>query len=412
MSRYGNAPVYYVQIAPEGVARDARIEVTDEILSLRFEDVESAADKLSLTIDNHDLRYFDDPLFKKGNVIEVAWGYSGNMCPAREVVIQKVTGFTVLTVDALSKSILMNKVHRQKTFENTSRSEIAHAIAKEWGYDDDHRFIEETKTLPFVTQPNLTDAQFLKQMALKEGFEWYIDFDGFHFHKRILGQRPLKTFVWFFGPDCDILDIAIENDVISRPGQVTVKAIDPVTKQEIGVDAGKDAAKGQDVLANVLEVVDPKTGETHMEKNTASATTIATAASSAEEAKAKANAAYNKAQQTAIEIKMKVVGDPSIVAKATYRIEGIGRRLSGNYYCKKVETDIVEGGSYTCAMTLVNSASRAAMRTDVKPPTSDGKLNDQASGNGDLTPVEVVDPKTGETKTEYRDTAGRAVPKK
>jgi len=47
----------------------------------------------------------------------------------RQVVIQKVTGFQTLAIEAYSTSVLMNKIARCRTFENVSRSDVVRRLA-------------------------------------------------------------------------------------------------------------------------------------------------------------------------------------------------------------------------------------------------------------------------------------------
>ena len=101
-------PVFYVKVAPEGGGTE-RVDLSEKVLSFQFDDSDKKADKLVLTVDNWDLSNFDDPVWRKGNILEVAWGYPGEMAPAREVVIQKVTGFQTLSIEGHAKSVLMNR---------------------------------------------------------------------------------------------------------------------------------------------------------------------------------------------------------------------------------------------------------------------------------------------------------------
>ena len=123
-------PAYYVKVAQEGAGAE-RVDLSERVLAFAFEDSEKKADKLVLTVDNWDLKNFDDPVWKKGNLLEVSWGYPGEMAPAREVVIQKVTGFQTLNVEGHAKSVLMNKVARCRTFENQKRSDVVRQIASD-----------------------------------------------------------------------------------------------------------------------------------------------------------------------------------------------------------------------------------------------------------------------------------------
>jgi phage protein D len=291
-------PVFYVKVVPESGGA-ARVDLTDRVLSFTFEDSEKKADKLVLTVDNWDLSNFDDPVWKKGNLLEVSWGYPGEMAPARECVIQKVTGFQQISVEAHAKSVLMNKVARCRTFENKKRSDVARLIAEEHGYGAGLQDIEDTgEVLPLITQARMTDAQFLRQLATREGFEFYVDFDGLHFHQRRFGQRPVRVFRWYTAPEVgEVLAINIENDVTAKPGAVRVRGRDPLTRRDID-ERGSNATTMRDSLAPVIEIVDPETGSTRLERRNVSEEVRPSPEASAGTARREADARYRRAQQT------------------------------------------------------------------------------------------------------------------
>ena len=64
------------------------LDFGQRLLSFSFEDVEEKADKLSLDLDNHDLALFDREELMGGAILEVAWGYPGQLSPPRRVVWQ------------------------------------------------------------------------------------------------------------------------------------------------------------------------------------------------------------------------------------------------------------------------------------------------------------------------------------
>ena len=102
-------PVAYVTIVQQGHAAKQRLDVSDTVLSLSFEDDEHEAAKLTLAVDNYDLSNFDAPIWRKGTALEFSWGYAGDTTPTYSAVIQEVKGFDQLRVVALAKSILMAK---------------------------------------------------------------------------------------------------------------------------------------------------------------------------------------------------------------------------------------------------------------------------------------------------------------
>jgi phage protein D len=398
-------PVFYVKVVPEG-GGDERVDLSERVLSFTFEDSEKKADKLVLTVDNWDLANFDDPVWKKGNILEVSWGYPGEMAPARECVIQKVTGFQQLSVEAHAKSVLMNKLARCRTFENKKRSDVAREVAEENGYGGQLQDIEDSgEVLPLITQARMTDAQFLRQLATREGFEFYVDFDGLHFHQRRLGQRPVRVFRWYTAPEVgEVIAINIENDVTAKPGAVRVRGRDPLTRRDID-ERGSNATTTRDSLAPVIEIVDPETGSTRLERRNISEEVRPSAEASAGTARREADARYRRSQQTTVELTATVLGDPSVLAKTVVEFQGISQRLSGKYFVKEAKHKIDSSG-YTVELKCLRDGT-----SEVGGAPSAGRPNRGSAADADpnaLRPVEVVDPETGATRIEYRDARGRS----
>ena len=396
-------PCYFVTVVPEGAGAE-RLDLSDRVLSFAFEDSEKKADKLVLTVDNWDLSNFDDPVWKKGNILEVSWGYPGEMAPAREVVIQKVTGFQSLNVEGQAKSVLMNKVARCRTFENAKRSDVARQIGQENGYGPQLQDIEDTgEVLPIITQARTTDAQFLRRLADREGFEFYVDFDGLHFHQRHLGQRPVRVFRWYTAPEVgEVLAINIENDVTAKPGAVSVRGRDPITRRDID-ERGSNETTPRESLAPVIEIVDPETGAVRIERRNASEDVRPSPEASAGAARREADARYRRAQQTTVELTATVLGDPSVLAKTVVEFQGISQRLSGKYWVKEAKHKM-DGSGYTIEMRCLRDGT-----SELGGVPSGGRPNRENAEDADpdaLRPVEVVDPETGATRVEYRGRRG------
>jgi phage protein D len=409
-----DAPVFYVLVQPEGAPEATRLDLTSQVLSFEYEDSEKKADLLKLSVNNWDLRNFDDPVWKQGNKLIVAWGYASRLCPARECIIQKVTGAQTLTVEAQAKSVLLNKEVKSKTYENTTRSEIVHAIAKEHGYGDDQRDIEETREVFVVTsQARATDAQFIKRLADIEGFEFYVDFDGFHWHPRRLGQKPLRVLQWYLPPDVgDIESFTVENDIFAKPAKVQTKGIDPLAKKEISGE-GSDAKTARTTLAPMpdLIAVDSTTGVFSTATQVASSEVRPTTETSATAAKREAEGVFRRVQQTTVKLNMGLVGDPDIFAKSVLEVRGLGKRLSGLYYVNQANHKI-DGSGYKLALktssdgTHGHSESLTAADTTTPSAASKAALNKNRgettnSDNGKLTEQLVIDPASGAQATAY-----------
>lgn len=397
-----SAPVLAVRVFEPGKSAN-RVDVSELITDFAYEDTELAADRVEMTVNNFDLSLFDDPIWKTGNRLDLTWGYFGDTVPTREAVITSIKGSTLLKVTALAKSILMNKKPISKVFSQVKRSDVARAIAEANGYGPDQQFIDDTSVvLPHVVQAKLTDAQLLKDMAAREGYQFYVDFDGFHFHRRKMGKAPIRTLTYYIDPgQGDIISFNVENDITVKPGAVTAKGRDPLKKKDISVTAD-NGSTNRAALQPVIEVIDPRTGQAHYQPLAAEHTML-TNAHDAASAKREADGRFIKAQQTTALMTVQIVGDPRISAKKIVEIKGISKRLSGRYYITKVRHK-VSASEYTMELAVRTDGSQGLPATkNVKNVKNDGKLN--TKGVQDPAQLsEKIDPRTGKISYVRGDT--------
>jgi phage protein D len=413
-------PIFYVTVFPSQADGGGQIDMTERVQSLVYDDQEAQADKLTLQVDNFDLSNLDSPVWKTGNKIEVSWGYEGNMSPPRTVIIQKVTGSLTLNIEALSRGCIMNKVQKVRTFENMSRSDVATQIAEENGYGEDQQFIDDTgEVLEQVTQARMTDAQICRDMARREGFEFYIDFDGFHFHKRKLGQKPLRRFTYYTDLSGDILTWNIENDLYARKaGGIQLQGRDPKTKADIDVKADNVNASGQTSLApekTVITGISERDGTAtgDLVKDSGSSALGRTTERTADSAKRQALGSFGKSQLNAAILTMDCRGDPAMIAKVVVAIDGIGHTISGNYYVVNIQHKL--GSGYTMTMkcrrdgrTAFNNAAAYGEAANNNKSNGAGVTSKGAQNNGQPggdKPLTAISQRDGSVA--FSDTAGR-----
>jgi phage protein D len=350
-----SAPMLMVRLQDHG-GEEYRL-VTDSVLSFSYTDAERKTDTVKLTVENNDLSHFDDPVWRKGGRIRVSWGYPEAMAPVRTCVITSVKGFNPLSIEANGEDVTMNTVTRSRSFEGMTVSQIATQIAEEYGYGEDVRFIDDTEEArEIITQANLTDAQFLRVHSSEAGFEFYVDFDGFHFHERRLGESPVRDLFYYIDPNQGdfIGDPTIENDLTARPGRVRARGRNPRTREDINVTADNNSDSGRDTLTENVEIIDPDTGnETVVERRVASEATTQTAASNNQRATRRARGRFRRAQQVAVKMSATIIGDPTLLAKSIVRCHGMGVRLSVRYYITEITHELAVEG-YHCKIKMVS----------------------------------------------------------
>lgn len=361
------APFYYVARLEGGEA--TAVDLTDRVEQFKFVDREKGADKLTLTVNNDKLQNFDDPVFERGAKLRVAFGNGLATSPVRDMVIRKVTGSRTLTVEAITKEgALMDTVKRRRRFENVRRSDVVRTISKEVGFTDPD--IEDTADVfPSIAQGNMTDAQFLRKLAHLEGFEFYIDAFGLHWHRRRVDQAPVRSYIYFLDPvEGEILDFNVENDVTRRPGKVTVKGRNPITKTDIEAVASNDDDTNRTTLAPFAVAIAGEDGRLIDASEVAVETTVTSNVATQTDADAEAKGKFRKASQMAVKLNLQLRGDPALQAKCVIECGGLGARLSGKYYVREVEHTLDAGGGYDMTAKTITDGFQGGGR---KPGTAE-----------------------------------------
>ncbi len=398
-------PFYTIRIYAEGSPNGVFVDVSEDVISFEFEDDEKKADKLLLKVNNFDLSYFDNPILRKGNVIEFTFGYPGRSAPLRRCIIQKVKGGRQLSVEAHAMSMLMHKIKRSRTWENYTLSGVATAIAKEYGsqlgpaagYDAENIAIDSALDVkvPHRHQAAQTDAEFLSRLAKRYGLEFYVDSRGMHFKRRNMKQKPVRDYVWYNG-DGDFIDFDIENDIVSKHGAVTMKGYDPKSKKALAFRADNASAK-RDGLAPAIEIIDPRDGSSHLQTHAAEEMLGHSTESTAKAVQAQAEAKYRTGQQVTVKLTFKVLGDPDVQGKRTIGFRGLGKRISGLYYTRTVK-HVIDGSGYVTSGTAITDGHGGYGNNNVH---SKANLNKKDAGKSVET-IEKVDPRTGERRIEFR----------
>lgn len=348
------SPWWYIAVVPPGKNAEP-IDLTSRVLSFDFEDDERKTDKLRLTVNNFDLSNFDDPVWRHGAVLRVTFGNGVTQAPMREMVVKKVTGGRVLNIEANDRAVEMDTQRRRRVFENMTRSEVVRQIAQENGYDDPD--IEDTpEKFEIINQGNLSDAQFMRKLAHLEGFQFFVDFDGLHWHRRRAGQAPLRTLTYYAQDPAaagDILDFNVENDITRKPGRVRVAGRDPIEQKEFVVEADNETDTGRDSMQSFIGVFDPESAELTQQERASYESTVVSNVQTEQDAEREATGKYRLATQRAVKMTLKIRGAPDLLAKSVITVNGLGKRLSGKYYVKNVKHPLSGSSGYVSSVQLI-----------------------------------------------------------
>jgi phage protein D len=401
MSSDRSSAFYSVLRLPPGQKTGELTDVTDRVTNFVYEDRENGTDKLSLTVDNFDLKQFDEEIFVTGGYLQVAWGVGSNVAQTRRMLIKKVTGGMTLQVEAHNEASVMDSVYKRRVFKSVRRSDVVRKIVEEYRIrapdiqDSDEVFDE-------IAQSNLTDAQFIRKLAHLEGYQFYLDANGVHFHERRIDQAPRKEYIWYTDPkEGEIISFSIENDVTRRPSQVKVCGRDPLTKERIcGVGSNKtdldryvlatntatgsypDLTPDEEQLLYDQGAVSNATVPTGMSYALEIPSNVQTKADAEREAKKR----FRLKAQGIVKLNMSLRGDPSFQAKTIIKVSGLGKRISGKYYVKKVKHSLSASGGYTLSVETITDGYQAKKKV---APDVNASLEELANGLAELTFAEI-----------------------
>jgi hypothetical protein len=336
-----------------------------------------------------------------GNLLEVSWGYPGNMAPPRRVMVKKIKGFTTLEIEGQALSTLMNREVKTRHWESKTRSEVVRELAKEHGYEGQFADVEETDgAFEVLNQAAETDARFLRRLAAREGFEFFVDDRGLHFHQRRQGTAPTHVLTWFSDPGRgDILSVQVESDLVKRVGKVTIKGRDPLSRRTVE-SSSSSANTARSTLGELVEVVAPETGSTSLEQRNSTSSVHPTSASNGNRVNRESAARFCAAERATVKLSIQVVGDPTLRAKSIIELRGLTPLLSGKYYATEAKHTISSAG-YTCNLKLTRDGVGRVPGKSAQE--QQGERNQaKARKDGEIAQVETIDPETGKTRIEYR----------
>jgi phage protein D len=334
----------------------APVDLGGRLLAFNFEESDERADKVSLDVDNFDGAVFDRPELLGGALLEVAWGYPGNMAPPRRVAITKLKGFATLTIEAQALTVLWNDQSKTARWTNVTRSDVARTLAASHGYEGSFAIVDDTgERFDVINQTAETDAWFLRRLAEHEHFLFLVDDAGFHFHARRQSDAPDHILTYYADlARGDIQRVSVESDLTRRVGAVTVRGRDPMAKTTIEGKATADTAT-RGTLGDVLEVFDPESGAGSTRPWTATSSVRPSTASSPAQAVREADARFTRAESATVVLSVDVLGDPTLRARSIVELRGLPARLSGKYRVREAKHTI-NGGGYSVALKLSRDA--------------------------------------------------------
>ncbi len=380
------------------------------LVSFKVKDRDRGKDRLEMTFRNDDYEMIDSPVFAKGQKLLTTWGWPGEMVVPRRFIVQSVKGGNQIVVAGHCRLSIMDTEKRSRLMENVTHSEFVRAVVEEYGYTGSFQWIEDTKIRCDVSQANMTDARMLHRLARLNGFVFYDDATGIHWHKRNMQAEPVRWFV--FRQDEGRGDIikAPTFDINMSRGIAKVKVTyrDPRTKEYGEAFAGPDDTE-LDSLGEESEIGNPD--DSNQGRRAARVSRIDTrygGLMTKEEAQVEANARYYETAGGRYKMETEIIGSRLVSAKNIVGFAGISDMLDGLYYISEAE-HVVAGGKWTIALKCrKNAVNRIKVAKAAKKATKE-KINPEVVRLEDSIIIGEV-PQLKKTVKLTTDSQGNVVP--
>lgn len=327
--------------------------LSNRLISLKVTADAKRVSEAELTFYNEDLALLDSPVMQKGTLLKIAWGYSGYMGRTRTFKVHKVKGSTArvsnfgqLKIIALGQTFDLHGKAKSRCFRNTSIVGIVRRIARSYGINSGNLELgADDQKRGTYHQVNQTDAQFLKSLAQKLGWSFFVE-DGvltFAPPSSIDKNQPIASYTYFNDNQGWIKRFEPTTNIQSLPGSVTVKSRDPVTGKRVQHTATMQNRKKKSLCRFVETVPAAQAGSQtrqtgkviHRSRTplkagvTPSSQVINTPGKNAAQVKQEAETRHQNALLRGVKSRAVIIGDPDIWHSVLINVEEVGKVLSG-----------------------------------------------------------------------------------
>ncbi len=332
-------------------------EANERFLAFEFSDHAIDIDELKISLRNDDYALTDDPGFIVGQKYLVSWGWPGNMSTPRRMIVAKRTNANPFLVIMRDPVVLLHNEKRSRHMKSVTDSEFVRRVAEEYGYKGTLADIQATKTRHSITQPKKrTDAQQLRHLARRNGFEFFIDESGLHWRARNISGDISHAFNYRLDKHRGtvISDPVIRQKTDTTPSKVIVEARDPETKAKIKVKV-TPSTSAEPSLGREIEIGDPDQDTGKRARRVEKIKVFPAGYMTEEEAKSLAQAIYTEHVKGSYSLTFVVIGDARYKAKQLIWLENLSHALDGVYYVREA-SHTIKAGEYSVEIVAERDA--------------------------------------------------------
>ncbi|NTU84544.1 MAG: phage late control D family protein, partial [Chloroflexales bacterium] len=206
-------------------------------------------------------RYLDDERLQVWRPVSISAGIGdggeeliGGVITHLRPVFEPDAERCTLEVWGMDRSVLMGRADRLKAWPNKKDSDIAREIIESYGLSaevDDSGFTYDEAITTIMQRE--TDIQFLQRLALRNGFECFVEGETCYFRLPRLGKPPQPTLAAHFGDETSLERFSLEVNALA-PAAVAMEQIERngVAILEAQAEAGEQEPLGASGAASLL----------------------------------------------------------------------------------------------------------------------------------------------------------------
>ena len=365
---------------------NASTEMMDSIISIEVDDSLTLPDMFSIHIRDSNYRWTDEDAFSLGASIEV---FAKVEDTQTQILAGEITGLEPrldsksgpsLVLRGYDKSHRLNRGKKTATFLQMTDSDIAKKIAQNAGLKskvDSTRQVHE-----YVLQDNKTDWEFLIARAQRVGFRVLVKEGTLHFVQTPAASDQTPTLKW--GEDLkefnarlstahQVSEVLVQGWDYEKQQQIVGRATQPGDMPQIGESklAGQSAERA--FGGSTSEIIVNRPVGTQAEADTL------------------AQSICDEIGQGFITADCICFGNPAVQAGAVVKLEGLGKRFSGNYRVTHARhrydasgytTEFSLGGRHTATIGELLSMKSGTGESSMCPVLGVVTNNDDPNGQG------------------------------
>lgn len=329
------------QVFVKADGRDIEPEVMGMLLDLVVEDDLDQPAMFALRFQDQRYQLVDGPTFKLGGELKLSAvnpdGRIGTLLIGEITALEteQEQSRTIFTVRGYDRAHRLHRGRKTRTFLRQSDADIAARIAREAGLRPD---VESSAGQhEYVMQDCQTDWEFLRERAARIGYRVLVEDRTLKFRRA--EQSPPRAPAQIWGERLSAL--RTRQSAVAQPSEVQVRGWDPAAKRAIVGRAARATESSQ-----VGDGATPARAAQQAFGGPATVTIIDQPVATQGEADALAQAVLDDLSGDYLYAEATCQGEPALRAGSLVELQGVGRRISGNYLITATRHELTTDGGY------------------------------------------------------------------